>query len=309
MKRVVLGLLGLGVAACQQSAPAKQVAAPATSGTQTAKPVTADSVPTVARGAWPVRALPSIFSAADTLSRPMRELLATHNLAVLWQHYDTIGVHPNPTFEGYLGPDRYRFAMVFNQVQRDPHNPILYQVKGKCRYPTSKNIRPFSGTLTVRQITNLNYPGFLQYRAEQFSEGIDSLAGRTYTARAQLQLWEEKKENSGLFEGEVLLDFYIIPGQAPDYVYVFSHEGFDDQLPTRGAGLIVQGKRLNLTTGQVKSFLVSPRLAAIAPRIFKDFMLDERMGQINPKYAKLGWAEYWENEEWWADSPKPSLNL
>jgi hypothetical protein len=64
-----------------------------------------------------------------------------------------------------------------------------------------------------------------------------------------------------------------------------------------------------VTTGQVKSFIVSPDVAAVAPFVFKDFMLDERMGQINPKYAKLGWNEFWSNEEWWADSPKLGLSI
>ena len=239
----------------------------------------------------------------------MRELLAKHNLAKLWQHYDTVGINPDPTFQGYFGPDRYRFAMVFTRMRRDPCNPAIYHVAGKNWYPKSKNVRSFTGTLTVRQIAKLDYPGFLKTQASRGSDSLDYLAGNMYTARAQVQLQEEPTANSGLFEGEAVIDFFLIPGQEPGYVFVFQFEGFDDRLPTRGGELIVRGNRRNISTGEIKSFLVSPSLPAIAPHIFKDFMLDERMGQINPKYAKLGWNEYWRNDEWWAESPKPKLSL
>jgi hypothetical protein len=292
-------ILLLITGACQQAAPVTNVAQ------QTA--LAADSVIAMTKDSSAQEELPRLFSAADTLSPPMRELLATHDLAKLWQHYDS--EDDNPTFVGYFGPDHYRFAILFEEVTRDLNDPVVYHIKGKSRYYKSKNTRSFSGTLTVRQITDLDYPGFLKSQSRLNSDTLSYLNGRTYTARAQLQLQEAKQADSGVFEGAAVLDFFVVPGETPDYVHVFDHEGYDDRLPTRGSGLIVHGNRRNLSTGQVKSFLVSPSLGAIAPDIFKDFMLDERMGQINPKYTKLGWNDYWRNDEWWADSPKPSLNL
>lgn len=280
----------------------------ATTGTPPAQPA-ADSAQTALTGAVAVAPPPSLFSAADTLSRPMRELVAKHNLANLWQHRDSSGVGADPTFQGFFGPDHYRFGMFFSSVKRDPRNPAIYHVAGKNWYTKSKNVRPFTGTLTVRRITPLNYPGFLKTQAGSDADSLNYLAGRTYTARAQLQLQEERAANSGIFEGEAVIDFFLIPGQAPGYVFVFEFEGPDDRLPTRGGQLIVRGNRRNVSTGEIKSFLVSPDLSAIASDIFKDFMLDERMGEINPKYAKLGWNEYWRNEEWWVDSPKPKLGI
>jgi hypothetical protein len=38
--------------------------------------------------------------------------------------------------------------------------------------------------------------------------------------------------------------------------------------------------------------------------IFRDFIIGERDMDFNPKYAKLGWNSYWENEEWWAEPGK-----
>lgn len=291
---LVAGLLS----ACQQQKPATAIAAaipPA---------ATADAVQKQA----PKAELPppTLFAATDTLTQPMRELLRTYDLSALWRNIDGED-RSKPAFEGFFGPDHYHFAMAFTQVTRDPNDPAVYRVLGKCRY--RQNIRPFSGTLTVRQISDLSYPGFLQSRAIIEERAADSVAGRTYTARAQLQLQEEQKENSGIFEGEVLLDFYTVPARRPSFVTVFDHEGIDERFPTRGSGLLLRGNRRNISTGQVKSFTVAPDVAAVAPDVFKDFMLDERMGEINPKYAKLGWSEFWNNDEWWAKSPKPTLNL
>jgi hypothetical protein len=296
MKKAFYPFLAVGlVAACQQQKPATETVAVAS-----AAPV--DSVRKPALKAE--TPLPSSFTAADTLTPPMRELLRTNDLSALWQNNDGED-RTKPVFEGFFGPDHYHFAMAFTQVTRDPGDPSVYRVLGKCRY--RQNIRPFSGTLTVRRIANLSYPGFLQAKSIMESRAADSVSGRTYTAHAQLQLQEAQKENSGIFEGEVLLDFYTVPSQKPNYVTVFDHEGIDERFPTRGCGLLLRGKRRNVSTGQVKSFTVAPWVSFVAPDVFKDFMLDERMGEINPKYAKLGWNEYWNNDEWWADSPAPSL--
>ena len=299
MKKLIWALSALAVAgtACQQSPPKTAVAA-------TSQMPTADAAQYQAPASK--QALPALFAAADTLTEPMRALLQAHDLASLWQNTDTI-YRSKPVYEGFFGPDHYHFAMAFTQVRRDPANPAVYHVLGKSRY--RKNIRPFSGTLTVRKLVDLSYPGFLQAMATNESSATDSLNGRTYTAYAQLQLQEERKENSGIFEGELLLDFYVVPAKKPGYVTVFDHEGIEERLPTRGCGLLLRGNRLNVSTGQVKSFTVAPWVSAVAPDVFKDFMLDERMGEINPKYAKLGWTEFWTNDEWWADSPEPKLNL
>jgi hypothetical protein len=296
-KQLILLALACASAACQPQA------------TQTTAATPVQQVPAAhpASPAKTAQPLPLLFAAADTLTAPMRQVLKNNDLSRLWQNINHYEDGTQSSFEGFFGPDHYHFAMAFTQVVRDTADPSVYHVIGKSRY--RKNIRPFAGTLTVRQVADLTYPGFLQALASQQERAADSLAGRTYTAHARLQLQEEQQENSGLFEGEVVLDFYTVPGQKPGFVYVFAFDGTDEKLPTRGAGLLLRGNRRNVTTGQVKSFIVSPDVAAVAPFVFKDFMLDERMGEINPKYAKLGWNEYWNRDEWWAKTPKPSLNL
>ena len=286
--------LALAATACQQQAPPAQAVAPVEAHSAAAAPA-------------PARApnLPPLFAAADTLTAPMRELLRQHNLAALWQN-DTEERRSQPAMEGFFGPDHYRFALVFNEVRRDEQHPELYHVRGKCRY--RRNIRPFSGTLVVRQIKELPDEHFLE--SEGLSgEGVPAaLTGKTYTARARLQLLEKQAENSGVFEGEAVLDFYITPAQKQGYVTSLTG-GVDETTPTRGSGLLVRGKRLNVSTKQVKSFVVAGSAIAAAPDVYKDFAFGDRSEQINPKYAKLGWDELWANDEWWVDAPTPSLNF
>ena len=54
---------------------------------------------------------------------------------------------------------------------------------------------------------------------------------------------------------------------------------------------------------------MSSDIFLLSPSLIKDFGIGDRGAQVNPKYAKLGWNELWENDEWWADSPKPKLSL
>jgi hypothetical protein len=284
--------LALAATACQQKAPATQsaVAIRAAAGVPAVTAAPTASQP----------AMPALFKDSDTLTAPMRSLVARYNLAKLWQGYEDR--EGNPALEGFFGPDHYRFALFFSEVRRDEYQPASYHVRGKCHY--RKNVRNFTGTLTIRQVEDL--PRGYFFIAGAGSDLPDTTAAQTYTARARLQLVEEASDNSGVFEGEAVLDFYTLAGTAKtDYVTAVMET--DDSMPTRGSGLLLRGSRLNRSTHQVKSFVVSTNFFAAAPDVYKDFAIGDRGGEINPKYAKLGWNELWENEEWWADSPKPAL--
>ena len=286
MKKPLLLLsLALSIAACQHQTPTAATAQPA------AKPPR-----------HPLdQPLPSLFAAADTLDAPMRALLRQHDLAALWQG-NTDERKEFPVLEGFFGPDHYRFAFVFNEVRRDARQPELFHVRGKCRY--RKNIRPFTGTLTLRTIVALPDPDFQEMRESDLGKEPGSV--KTYTARARLQLREENQENSGLFEGEALLDFYLTSDHHLGYVTSISG-GLETRNPTRGSGVLLRGKRRNVSTSQVKSFVVAASALSASPDIYQDFAFGDRSEQINPKYAKFGWNDLWANEEWWHDSAKPSL--
>lgn len=288
MKKLILLLaVALTGAACQHQTPAAAAANPAA----TSPPHPLD------------QPLPLLFAAADTLDAPMRALVRQHNLAPLWQG-DADERKENPVLEGFFGPDHYRFAFVFNEVRRDARQPELFHVRGKCRY--RKNIRPFTGTLTLRTIVALPDTNFQQMREADL--GIAAGSVKTYTAKARLQLREEKQENSGLFEGEALLDFSVTTDHHLGYVTSVSG-GLETINPTRGSGVLLRGKRRNVSTGEVKSFVVAASALSASPDIYQDFVIGDRGDEINPRYAKLGWNNLWANEEWWHDSAKPSLSL
>jgi hypothetical protein len=263
--------------------------------------------------------LPTLFTAADTLTGPMRQLLRENDLSKLWQG-DTKDRQQNPTLEGFFGPDHYRFALAFTCATRDAQHPEVYHVRGKCRY--RKNIRPFEGTLTVRQIADLDaawdYDDFTpQSQDSTLTEAAandSSMAqyegarrlSHPYTLRAELQLEEKHAENSGIFLGEAILNFYVAKARRLGYVTApFVNNG----APANGSEMLLHGSRRNESTRQVKTFVVAADVFAAAPEVYKDFGIGDRGGEINPKYAKLGWNELWENDEWWADSPKPKLSL
>ena len=308
MKRTFCLLALAAIASnCQPQSPDEQVKkvavdAPATAGDQGAE------LP-----------LPSLFTAADTLTKPMRRLLREHDLSKLWKG-NTEYRQQNPALQGFFGPDHYRFALAFTSVYRDAQHPEVYHVRGKCRY--RKNIRPFEGTLTVRQIADLealwDYEDFTpQTQDSTLSEAAaaDSTTAQyerarqlshPYTLRAELQLEEKRADNSGVFLGEAVLNFYVASAGRLGYV---TAPAVNKDTPANGSEILLHGSRRNLTTRQVKTFVVAADVFAAAPEVYNDFGIGDRGGEINPKYAKLGWNELWENDEWWADSPKPKLSL
>lgn len=240
----------------------------------------------------------------------MRDLLRQVDLSALLCGAEQNG---RPFFDGFFGPDHYRFSVAFTEVKRDSLRPENYIVRGKCRY--RQNIRPFTGVISAKQITDLELHGDLMGLVEESVTNSDTAAARyqravkhvrTYSLRARFTASETKAENSGVFDGEAILNFFV----TPDHVTGYAVEPMlNKKLPARGDRFLLRGSRLNLTTGQIKSFVVATNVFSAAPDVYKDFGIGDRGGEINPKYAKLGWNEAWENEEWWADSPKPSLNL
>ena len=56
--------------------------------------------------------------------------------------------------DGFLGPDHYRFAMIFNKVTRDPAHPEVYYIAGKCKY--RRFVTPVTGVMIVRQLLDMH---------------------------------------------------------------------------------------------------------------------------------------------------------
>lgn len=308
-KRLPLLFL-LGSAACQQQAPTAAADPEASPNAAAVIPANPSANPSVQA------ALPNLFAAGDTLTAPMRDLLRQVDLSALLRGAEE---HGRPVFDGFFGPDHYRFGVAFTEVRRDSLHLETYHVRGKCRY--RQHIRPFVGTLVARQVSDLeiraDMDGLLSgdtlvstnvqeaaAAAARYEKAVKQ--ARIYSLRARFTASETMAEDSGVFDGEAFLNFFVTPDKRVGYAVEPMR---DNKLPARGDRFLMRGSRLNRTTGQVKQFVVSTNVFTAAPDVYRDFGIGDRGGEINPKYARLGWDDAWRNEEWWADSPKPSLGL
>jgi len=303
MKKAIMSLLVLGLAACQSRPGPTITEQYSTVETPKTASITPNELLAVSA---------SYFTAADTLPAQAKAMLQQINLSELWRSFNN--TDPKPLIlEGFFGPDHYRFEVVFTQVRRDNKQPEVYHVEGKTHY--RKNVRPFSGTLIIRQLADLNaswdYDDFVPAQTELLPpDTVEARYERArqqshpYTARAELQLKEALTPDSGIFMGEAILNFFVTDTHRIGYVV---EPVLNPQHPAGGAAILLRGSRLNQSTRQIKQFVVASDKFAAAPDIYQDFGVGERSHQVSPKYAHLGWNEEWQNEEWWTDSPKATL--
>ncbi|UOQ52007.1 hypothetical protein [Hymenobacter cellulosivorans] len=284
---VISFLAMLASSGCQQ-----QTASTATEVAPVAPEVTAAS--SAATTAAPLAPVASASSLTKLLPEK-RAFLQQNNIAPLWQN-DTEERRQYPAFSGFYGADHYRISFVFTRVTQDQQRPELFHVQGKSQF--KKAVTPFAGTLTVSQIAELDT--FLDL------DSASSATAKAYTVTAGFELRENSAaKGAGVFRGTGYLDLYrTADGKLHQ---CSSMPSSADKDPTRGSGLLFSGEWVSNTTGQHKPLLLANDPFVIAPDVLKDFGIGERSGEINPKYAKLGWTEVWENEEWWADKPVSSL--
>lgn len=230
---------------------------------------------------------------ADSLTLKMRTLLQQYDLAPLWANQTDDPTH-NFAMEGFYGSPPYRISFYFSKVERDPAQPTLFHVVGLDRY--KKVITPFTGSITVQAIR--------PFTKEMFAD-IDSTA-KPYTATGVFELKEDPAtKGAGRYAGRVVLDFYIDAngriGQAMDLTG--SHN------PTKGCGLLFSGTQVSNSTGRRQPVAFANFYGAVVPQALEKLGLGDRSDEVNPNLAKLGWNQVWENDEWWAASPKPKLSL
>jgi hypothetical protein len=228
----------------------------------------------------------------------MWAILRHHDLAALWG--DPRGTYQqSPVLDGFLGDEHQRFALAINTVRQDKSQPQLFRATGKSRL--NGVTTPFSGTITIVSITNLAddmvAPG----------EAADS-TNSLYTAKGLFRFQPAATKTSSDLEGEVFFDFVLDKQGKVDMVTTIMTNP-DDKFPAKGCGMVVRGQRTSRATGEQKTVLLARDVFVIAPEVFADFGVGDRGTLVNPKYAKLGWNEAWENEEWWADAPQPGLNM
>lgn len=278
---LIVSALALISTACQHQAPPTQVATPTVATQHSVK------APTAAPITQP--------TAADSLALEAAAMLRQHNLAPLWANQTEL-MKARPAMEGFYGLTHYRISFYFSKVERDAQQPNVFHVEGFDRY--KKVITPFRGTITVQAVQ--------PFTEEMFADVADSTV-RAFTATGRFALAEDPStKGAGNYYGKALLDFTIDAQGRLDQAYALVG---DSNNPTKGCGLVFNGTHISNRTSQRKPVAFANYYGAVVPEALKGLGLGDRSEEVNPNLARLGWNEAWQNDEWWADSPKPKLNL
>ena len=298
MKNLVL-LLALGATACQPATPpvaraSAPATAPADSAAQAAAAEAAFMLADSLRRSNPLRLLP--LGAADTLTADDKQFVRSHDFSLLWraQNFDRPMQRP---MEGFYGPNHYRISVYFDQVWRDSLRSDSYLVGGRDRY--RKVITPFYGTITVQRIV------WARLDVDNSYQPTDSV--RTFVVRARYEFAEDPAtKGAGIYRGEALLDAYEDQHGQLRLADIWG----TSYNPTRGGGLLFRGDWTDMLTGRRRSAAWAADMEAVAPQpVMEEQQAGGRTGDVDPVLARLGWNEFWENDEWWAKSPKPKLSL
>lgn len=243
----------------------------------------------------PSPALPA--GAADTLAQRTLTLLRRYDLTPFWNdpHGD---FQPVLVLEGFLGKEHRRLGLAITNVRRDPTQPQVFWVTGRMR--KHRVTTPFTGKLVVDKIIDL------QDDSVGPGEAADS-TNRLYTASASFNFRPQGAQSSGEFVGQAFFDF-VVPQRGNVYMVTTIMTQPNDAFPARGCGMVLRGHWV-AANGKQEHMLVAKDLFAISSEVFPDFGIGDRGTEINLKYAHLGWNEAWENDEWWAESPKPKPSL
>lgn len=250
--------------------------------TTAAKDTAAVAAKQDARAPKPASAAPSLLPQVD--------------LSYAWSNA-TANAKGNPTMEGFYGPDHYRISFYFSKVRRDSLHPEQYHIWGLNRY--KKVITPFEGSCTVTRFAPL----------PDTAEMENSGTLRAYTAFANYTFREDPKtKGAGVYSGQAMLDFSVnARNQARQVTFTGIDLGLDN--PTKGSGLLFRGVWRDNRTGQQKPASWSSNFLVIVPQALEKIGLGSRGDTVYPELAKYGWNEWYENDEWWAKAPQPSLNL
>ncbi len=194
---------------------------------------------------------------------------------------------------GFYGEDRYKIEFYFSEVTKDEKDPFLYHIVGKNRH--KKVISEFKGTLHIDSLAQISDPNL------DTEEVGDMGVQRIYSANGKFTLAEDSlKKYSGRFTGKMQMDFASYD-KAPTEIWFFS------ETPNQGSGIRYDGLWTSYKTGKSKPVIWSKDLFRFANDILEEFSIGERDVEINEKYRKLGWDNFWENEEWWAASKKVTM--
>jgi hypothetical protein len=301
--RKLLTVLALVVSgtACQHSTPASQITAVA--------PATSAALPK-----------PSLIVQApalpDSLTSATKELLQRVDLTqLLTATAFEKEANYQPVLDGFFDTNPQRLSLTILQATRDSLRPGRFWVMGKTRF--KRQISRFEGVMQLVSLSDYYEQGLLlsqgndklTYVADSTLEAGGYIANaRAYSATASFR-FNSPAPAAYVLTGQALLDFWVTDKGVVGFMNAPAQGEILEKAPTKGSGLVLRGSWQDIPSKLVKPFLVSQNIFLLSPGLISDFGVGERSAGVNPKYAKLGWASYWQNDEWWADSPKPSLSL
>ena len=233
------------------------------------------------------RAIAPLAAPGAILSNATRNaLLARTNLGRLWQHQPQSG--PEDVLNGCFGHDGRRLEFVFTTVQADAKSPGRYFVAGKFR--CYGDVTPFRGSIELQQVLRL------PAEVRVITADYDVSAAPTYCATGGFALRATSSHGlGGQFTGRVALDFQLGPSQR---AYLMENT----QNPaTRNGGLLFDGVWRDDAASEATVPAVWKQGIAVTRQVLTRFEIGERDSHINPKYARVGWNNFWKNDEWWVE--------
>ena len=306
--RYVLTLLTLIVisTACQHQAPPTRAVATAPATTVATAPARIENPPA-----------PTPVAAADSLTPEMRATLRQVDLSslLLAPQLGKAGDYQS-VLDGFFGKNPQRLSLAILTATRDSLQPSIYHITGKTRY--KKQITGFKGVIQLTKLSDYydqdlllsQGGGDLTYVQDTVKEAGGSITNaRAYSATALFSFSNSALPASYSLIGNVQVDFWVNEQGKLGAMYTPAAGQILEKAPTKGSGLLLKGTWRDLATNSQKPFLVSRDILLLSPDIIQDFGMGDRGAQVNPKYVKLGWNTYWENDEWWADTPTPRLSL
>jgi hypothetical protein len=251
----------------------------------------------------------------DSLTPAMLAMLHQVDLSELY-----LSPEPRPAggyqsaLDGFFGTNPQRLSLALIKITRDSMRPGLFHVIGKSRF--KKQISNFDGVLQITSLADYYDQGSLLTQGEdtfiqdttERGQG-DIINAKAYSAAATFRFQSTSLPATYALTGRALLDFWVTDKGKIGRLYSPCEGCVDNKSPSKGSSLLLQGNWLDSSANKPKAFSVSRDVFFISGSLIEDFGIGDRGAQVNPKYAKLGWNTYWENDEWWADTPKPSLNM